>query len=75
MIFSPEVVAQKVEPLRKLLEARQKLSNLVAYMDGKSDAEEVITGMIGNEALLKSIMETPKKDKEEEPAAEAVVNE
>lgn len=33
--FSPAVIARKVEPLRKLLEARMQLSNLVTYMDGK----------------------------------------
>ena len=40
--FSPAAVARKVEPLSKLLEARQQLSNLMTYMDGKSGAEELM---------------------------------
>lgn len=56
--FSPDKIAQKVEPLRKLLEARTQLSNLASYMDGKDDAEAVLQGLLGNEALLKSLMES-----------------
>jgi predicted component of type VI protein secretion system len=32
-----------VEPLRKLLEARNELSNLMTYMDGKPGAEDLIS--------------------------------
>ncbi len=41
--FSPAAVAKKVGALRKLLEARTQLSNLVTYMDGKTGAEELIS--------------------------------
>jgi len=41
--FSPGRVAEKVEPLRKLLEARTELKNLLAYIDGKTKAESFIT--------------------------------
>ncbi|MCK5650271.1 MAG: type VI secretion system contractile sheath small subunit, partial [Gemmatimonadetes bacterium] len=34
--FSPAAIARKVGALRELLEARQQLSNLLTYMDGKS---------------------------------------
>jgi type VI secretion system protein ImpB len=66
--FSPDAIAQKVEPLRKLLEARTQLSNLASYMDGKDDAETVLQGLLGNEALLKSLMESaaPEADDSEE---------
>ena len=66
--FSPDKIAQKVEPLRKLLEARTQLSNLASYMDGKDDAETVLQGLLGNEALLKSLMESaaPEADDSEE---------
>lgn len=56
--FSPDMLAKKVEPLRKLLEARTQLSNLASYMDGKDDAENVLQGLLGNQALLKSLMES-----------------
>lgn len=56
--FSPDAIARKVEPLRKLLEARTQLSNLTSFMDGKDDAETVLQGLLENQALLKSLMES-----------------
>lgn len=53
--FSPAAVARKIEPLRKLLEAREQLSNLLTYMDGKAGAEELIAKAIGDPTLLQSL--------------------
>jgi type VI secretion system protein ImpB len=53
--FSPAAVARKVDALSKLLEARTQLSNLVTYMDGKSGAEELISKVLNDPALLKSL--------------------
>ena len=53
--FSPAAIARKVEPLRKLLEARTQLSNLMTYMDGKTGAEELIAKVIQDPALLKTL--------------------
>ena len=36
--FSPGAIAAKVDALRPLLEARQQLTTLMAYMDGKAGA-------------------------------------
>jgi type VI secretion system protein ImpB len=58
--FSPAAVARKVEPLRKLLEARTQLSNLVTYMDGKSGAEELIRKALQDPALLSALVAAPK---------------
>jgi type VI secretion system protein ImpB len=58
--FSPAAVARKVEPLRKLLEARTQLSNLLSYMDGKSDAEALIGKVLEDPALLQSLAAAPK---------------
>ena len=63
--FSPDAIAKKVEPLRKLLEARTQLSNLASFMDGKDDAETVLQGLLGNEALLKSLMESAAPEAED----------
>jgi len=60
--FSPAAVARKVEPLRKLLDARTQLSNLVTYMDGKGGAEELISRALTDEALLKALMSAAKPD-------------
>ncbi len=58
--FSPAAVAQKVEPLRKLLEARTQLSNLLTYMDGKSGAEQLMGKLMNDPELLKSLGAAPK---------------
>ena len=58
--FSPAAIAKKVEPLRKLLEARTQLSNLMTYMDGKTGAEELISKVIQDPALLKSLASSAK---------------
>jgi type VI secretion system protein ImpB len=44
--FSPAAVARKVEPLRRLLEIRTRLANLLTYMDGKVDAERLVTRLL-----------------------------
>ena len=58
--FSPTAVARKVDSLNKLLEARQHLSNLITYMDGKSGAEELIGNILGDPALLRTLVAAPK---------------
>jgi type VI secretion system protein ImpB len=58
--FSPEAVARKVDALNKLLSARQQLSNLITYMDGKSGAEDLIARLLNDPALLDSLAAAPK---------------
>ena len=58
--FSPAAVAKKVDALSKLLEARQHLSNLLTYMDGKTGAEELIAKVLKDPALLKTLAAAPK---------------
>ena len=58
--FSPAAVARKVDALGKLLEARQQLSNLITYMDGKSGAEDLLTKVLNDPALLKSLASQAK---------------
>ncbi len=57
--FSPAAIAQKVEPLRKLLETRTQLSNLMTYMDGKTGAEDLIGKMLSDPSLLAALGSTP----------------
>jgi len=64
--FSPAAVARKVEPLRKLLEARTQLSNLLSYMDGKSKAEELIANVLKDPTLLQTLASAPKPDAQKE---------
>lgn len=58
--FSPAAVARKVDALAKLLEARSQLSNLITYMDGKSGAEDLISKVLNDPALLKSLADKAK---------------
>ena len=67
--FSPGAVARKVEPLRKLLETREQLSNLLTYMDGKSGAEQLIAKVLKDPDLLRSLVGAPKAEGGEEAAS------
>ena len=58
--FSPGAIARKVEPLRKLLEARTQMANLTTYMDGKTGAEELIGKVLKDPALLQALASSPK---------------
>lgn len=60
--FSPAAVARKVDALRKLLEARQQLANLLTYMDGKTGAEQLIRQVLQDPALLKALAAAPKSE-------------
>ncbi len=60
--FSPAAVAGKVGALSKLLKARTELSNLLTYMDGKDDAESLITKILGDPELLSSLAQAPKPE-------------
>ncbi|MGD9509336.1 MAG: type VI secretion system contractile sheath small subunit [Geminicoccaceae bacterium] len=60
--FSPDAVARKVEPLRRLLEAREQLSNLLSYMDGKDGAEALIGKLLNDPALREALAAAPKPE-------------
>ena len=65
--FSPAAVARKVDALSKLLEARQQLSNLITYMDGKSGAEDLVAKLLQDPTLLKTLATT--KNTQDEPSS------
>ncbi len=60
--FSPAGVAQKVDALKKLLDARTELANLLSYMDGKTGAEELIGRVLNDPELLQSLASAPKPE-------------
>ncbi|HEY3595872.1 MAG TPA: type VI secretion system contractile sheath small subunit [Polyangiaceae bacterium] len=60
--FTPGAIAQKVPALAELLRARTQLANLITYMDGKSGAEELISKMLRDPALLQTLASAPKPD-------------
>ncbi len=67
--FSPAAIARKVDALNKLLEARNQLSNLVTYMDGKTGAEDLLAKVLEDPALLQSLASSAKPEAEGEPPA------
>ncbi len=62
--FSPAAIAGKVDALKKLLEARQQLANLITYMDGKGGAEDLVGKLLQDPALLQTLAKTKKPEGE-----------
>lgn len=53
--FEPAQVARQVEPLRKLLETRDKLRDLLAKIDRSQDLENVLEQVLENTDKLKEL--------------------
>jgi type VI secretion system protein ImpB len=53
--FHPDNVAQQVEPIRKLVEARRNLSDLLAKMDGNDQLGDLLTDVLGNTETQKQL--------------------
>jgi type VI secretion system protein ImpB len=60
--FSPAAIARKVGALNQLLQARNQLSNLITYMDGRTGAEDLIANALKDPALLQSLAAAPKPE-------------
>ena len=68
--FSPAAVARKVDALNRLLQARQQLTNLMTYMDGKTGAEDLIAKVLNDPSLLQALAAAPKPQDQPPPAVE-----
>jgi type VI secretion system protein ImpB len=55
--FSPASVARQVPSLAKLLEAREQLSNLLRYMDGKVAASDQLKALLKDPKLMEALQE------------------
>ena len=53
--FHPENVVQQVEPLRKLVQARQRLRDLLAKMDGNDKLNDMLQEIISNTESLQQM--------------------
>ena len=66
--FHPEQVAKQITPLKKLMEARQKLSDLASKLDGNDKLDELLQEGISSTESLQKLGEEAgveaKKDKE-----------
>ncbi|MBN1610134.1 MAG: type VI secretion system contractile sheath small subunit [Polyangiaceae bacterium] len=63
--FNPAAIARQVPALRKLMEARMQLANLITYMDGKTGAEDLVSKILNDKNLLQSLAATAKPAEEE----------
>lgn len=63
--FHPENVAEQVEPIRKLVEVRKKLYNLMAKLDGNDKLEELLQEVITSTDKLSQIAKKESGDGEE----------
>lgn len=64
--FTPAAIARKVDALNQLLQAREQLSNLLTYMDGKAGAEELMAKVLADPALLQALASAPKPEEKKE---------
>jgi type VI secretion system protein ImpB len=69
--FSPGAVARSVEPLRKLLEAREQLNHLITFMDGKPGTETLLSGALQDKSLLDTLAAVKKQLEDSRAAAPA----
>jgi type VI secretion system protein ImpB len=53
--FHPERVAEQVTPIRKLVEARKKLSDLLGKLDGNDKLEELLKEVISSTESLEKL--------------------
>jgi type VI secretion system protein ImpB len=68
--FSPTAIARQVPAVAKLLQAREQLSNLLRYMDGKVAAEDALKKLLADPQLMAAM-----KDKLAERPSDATPEE
>jgi type VI secretion system protein ImpB len=61
--FHPESVVENVEPLKQLLDARRRLSDLRNKVVGNNKLEELLEGVVRDTEKLQTIKNTQKSDK------------
>lgn len=65
--FSPAAVANQVPSLKKLLDARTQLANLLRFMDGKEAADQQLRKLLKDPQLMAALQQhLPHPDKTEE---------
>ena len=64
--FHPERVAEQITPVKKLVEARQKLSELLGKLDGNDKLDELLQDVISSTESLEKLGQEAGVKKEEE---------
>jgi type VI secretion system protein ImpB len=60
--FHPEKLAEQIAPIRKLVETRKKLYNLMAKLDGNEKLEALLQEVISNTDKLEQITKASPQD-------------
>jgi type VI secretion system protein ImpB len=69
--FTPTAIARQVPSLATLLQAREQLSNLLKYMDGKVAAEDQIKKLLADPQLMQALRDRMAENPPEaEPGTE-----
>ena len=73
--FHPDNVVQQVEPLRKLVDARQRLSDLLSKMDGNDKLEQILNDIVADTSAQQQLsaelgLEKPDAGGDKGPAKE-----
>jgi type VI secretion system protein ImpB len=68
--FHPERVADQVEPLRKLVEARKRLSDLLSKMDGNDRLEELLQDVVASTEKVEQLARDAGVEKSDEKSEE-----
>ncbi len=68
--FHPGSLIQQVEPLRKMYEARQRLTDLFVKLDGNDELENLLQAIIRNSEELKEVNEMRASEEETSEAGD-----
>jgi len=67
--FSPEEVAKRIEPIRRLLESRMMLADLLSKVDGNDNLDALLQNVVTNTDKLKKLgAETGRVEQKPEEA-------
>jgi len=70
--FSPAAIARQAPAMAKLLQAREQLSNLLKYMDGKAAAEDSLKKLLADPQLMAALKTNlEQKSSSDRPAQDA----
>lgn len=62
--FSPAAIVQQVKPLRQLFEARQRLNDLIAKLDGNDDLDALLQEIAANTEQQEKIRKEAQEGEE-----------
>ncbi len=68
--FHPERIADQVDPLRKLVEARKRLSDLLSKMDGNDRLEELLQDVVASTEKVEQLARDAGVEKSDEKSEE-----